>query len=128
VTYSAADHDDDLRIGLALLDRQLAGATFTLGRDGAWLEPPGGSRVDLAPRLRRLLAALIDHHLARPGTAMSLDELVARGWPGEKMDPDSARNRVHVSLTTLRSLGLRDLLVRDESGYRLDAARPIQIR
>jgi hypothetical protein len=124
--YPDVDNDDDLRTGLALLERQ-AGA-FTLASDGSWLNPPGGERVELAPRLRRLLAALIEHHRQHPGAALSLDELVARGWPGEKMDPESARNRVHVALTTLRGQGLRDLLVRDDSGYRLDTQRPIRIR
>lgn len=44
------------------------------------------------------------------------------------MDAESAINRVHVSLTTLRKLGLRELLTRDEDGYYLDSNAAIVVR
>ena len=53
--------------------------------------------------------------------------LVAKGWPGERMLPAAARNRLHVTLTTLRKLGLRELLQANEGGYLLDPALPVRL-
>jgi hypothetical protein len=39
-----------------------------------------------------------------------------------------ARNRLHVSLSTLRSLGLRDLLLARGAGYALDPEVPLRLR
>ena len=129
-SYSAADQSDDLRFGVRILDRELGANAFAVARDGTWFEQPGGERVSLAQRhrLRRLFAALVAHYLTAPGEPMSLDELIEHGWPGEKMDAESAINRVHVSLTTLRKLGLRELLNRDEQGYYLDSKAAIVVR
>ncbi len=58
--------------------------------------------------------------LARPGDALGRDELLAAGWPEEKVMPAAAQNRVRVALSTLRTLGLRTLLVTEAGGHRLD--------
>jgi predicted ATPase len=127
---SAADQSDDLRFGLRVLERELSANAFAVARDGSWFERPGGERVSLAQRhrLRRLLAALVDHYVAEPGAPMSLHALIESGWPGERMDPESGINRVHVALTTLRKIGLRELITRDEDGYYLDANAALVVR
>src|SRR5262249_18051153 len=50
-------------------------------------EGAGGGKVDLTGRgaLRRMLARLIEVRLAAPGTALSVHELIAAGWPGQRM-------------------------------------------
>jgi DNA-binding winged helix-turn-helix (wHTH) protein len=70
--------------------------------------------------------ALVAQHRERAGTALSVDELLERGWPGEQV-AQSGANRVYVALTTLRKLGLRDFLNRDQAGYLLDPGAQIEI-
>jgi hypothetical protein len=57
-----------------------------------------------------------------------LDEIIRAGWPGERMMAEAAMNRVHDALTTLRKLGLRDLLVTTAGGYMLDPGIPCHWR
>lgn len=108
-----------------------AGATGTLrvSADGRLARTPGGVPIDLGrrPVLRRLLARLVEERRLAPGRPVTLDVLLACGWPGEKILPDAARNRAHVALNTLRELGLRELLERVEGGYRLDPHVPLEV-
>lgn len=67
----------------------------------------------------RILLALASHRHARREDALSSEELIAAGWPGERIGPDAAKNRLHVALSKLRKRGLRDLLLRYPSGYAL---------
>lgn len=75
------------------------------------------------PRLKRIL-----HALATTPTngRRSADDLIAAGWPERrptKALEKAARNRLHVAIAELRSLGLRDVLVRSDDGYHLENAR-----
>ncbi len=76
---------------------------------------------------RRLLLALVDANRAGAGP-LSLDALVGAGWPGERLVPSAARNRVHVALSSLRSAGLRAAIERIEAGYRLDPTIRVVVR
>lgn len=96
-----------------------------VGRDGAWFRLPGADPVTLANR--RAQARILDA-LARArvdGARLTLEELVAEGWPDERIVPTAAHNRVHVALTGLRRVGLGTWIVRDARGYGLDADRPV---
>src|SRR6185295_15108438 len=79
----------------------------------------GGDEVDLARRgpLARVFAALV----AQGGQAISADQLILAGWPGERIQPEAARLRLYNAIATLRLLGLRGLLVTTDAGYRLEA-------
>lgn len=118
------------RVGIAWLrarleDAHAPGPTLVVDDDGRVVEWAGAT-IDLsslgAPR--RLLLALVEAH--RAGAALSIDALAARVWPGERLLPASARNRVHVALSTLRSAGLRAAVERTVTastvGYRLNPA------
>jgi hypothetical protein len=72
-----------------------------------------------------ILEALVDHHHAHPGAGLTLDALLAAGWPGERVVPAAGANRVYVALTTLRKLGLRGLVLSQDDGYLIDPAVPI---
>lgn len=89
--------------------------------DGAWFEPPGGSRVACRERrvMRRLLLALTRAHEDRPGTRLTNADLIEAGWPGERVKAEAGRNRLHVMIARMRDLGLRGVLDGDGSGYRL---------
>ncbi len=101
---------------------KFAPAALVVEDDGAVLTP-GGQRIELGRRLvlRRIVTALIEQHAADPSEGISAAELIAAGWPGERMTPASGRNRLHVALATLRTLGLRPWLRRSSRGYALTA-------
>jgi hypothetical protein len=68
--------------------------------------------------------ALAEAHRDRAGAALTVDELVHVGWPGENPIPRAGTNRVYVAISTLRGLGLGPLLQRWDNGYRLDPTVP----
>ena len=88
---------------------------------------PDGQVVDLSRRgvLWRLVSGLAEARREQPPRPLDVHELVAVGWPGEAPTGESGINRVKVSLSTLRKLGLRDVLVRRDGGYLFDPAVPI---
>lgn len=95
--------------------------------EGRWFRTPRGERVELASRrpLWLLLERLVQ--AAAGGVAVEVPDLAAAGWPAERLHPEVAARRVYVALSTLRSMGLRDLLARCDGGYRLDPATPLRV-
>lgn len=93
--------------------------------DGSRFVGVDGQPVDIARRrvLRRVLAALAGSDEGR-----DVDQLCAEVWPGERLIADSGTRRVHVAISTLRGLGLRQAIrtvTRDDgtTAWRLDARR-----
>ncbi len=76
--------------------------------------------IDLKTRvtLKRILQHLAD--LRRSGGTTTVDELIAAGWPGERVRPKSGANRVYVAINALRSFGLDAVIQRSDEGYFLD--------
>jgi tetratricopeptide (TPR) repeat protein len=97
--------------------------------DGSWLHTPGAERVDLSRRrvLRRLLLALAEKRVSEPGALLASADLVAAGWPGEKMLEKSAQDRLWVAIRSLRRLGLEGILVTGREGYLLDPDVPLEL-
>lgn len=93
-----------------------------VGPDAAYFELPQSGRVSLQGRAapRKLLAALVARRLSHPGAPVAIGALIEAAWPGEKMSPAAQRNRLHVALSALRSLGLREVLCGDARGYWID--------
>ncbi len=89
---------------------------WRVATDGTWFETPDGEWVSLENRSHpgRMLAALATRNVETPGLGHTIEELVAIGWPGERLVPSSARNRVRVAVSTLRKAGLSLLERRDE--------------
>lgn len=54
-----------------------------------------------------------------------MDALIAAGWPGERMLSKAGATRVYTAIASLRRLGLRDSLLRDDRGYLLRPDVPI---
>ena len=93
-----------------------------IGRGAQWGVVPGArQKVDQSERdaPRPQLSALVTRRLASGGV-LTVEELVAAGWPGERIGASSAAGRVYQAIATLRRLGLRDVIVRDGVGYALD--------
>jgi len=88
---------------------------------GLWFEDAEGRRVSLARRrpLRRMLARLIEEHVARPGRGLEWASLMEAGWPGERLLASAGARRVYVGIATLRKLGLDQGILRAEEGYYL---------
>ena len=124
------DVSDDARTAaFALEDRLVAtpGPSLCIGHDAEWVRTPNGEPASLKPfaTARKILLALAEERLVRPGTGLAVADLFAAGWPHERIAPTSMRNRVHVSLSKLRAVGLRRLLLRGEGGYLLDPQVPV---
>ena len=92
--------------------------------DGRGFTPPDEDRIDLGRRraLRLIVQKLATYRMTAAGRALSLDDLLEAGWPGERVLPEAGANRVYVAVATLRKLGLRDLLLSRDDGYLLDPA------
>ncbi len=129
---------DDVRFAARMLDRVLVpvptpsearARALCVADDATWLELPGGKRIELRRRAvhRRLVERLVRERLASPGTPVTVADLVAAGWPGEKLTESSAQNRLHVALATLRADGLRDHLKREPRGYMLDPTVDVRV-
>jgi tetratricopeptide (TPR) repeat protein len=129
---SLADRSDDIRAGLRILERSLstmAGASespsddaLLLAPEARWFRAPAGAWCDLRKRhaARRVLAKLAEHQREARGHGLPLEVLIEAGWPGERVLPDAAANRLYVLLNQLRKLGLRSHLHRTDQGYLLD--------
>jgi predicted ATPase len=125
-----AESDEDLRIALALFKLPAPADGLLVASDGAWFIAPGAPIVHLAKRrnLRRVLVALSKGRLAQPGRPLSVRDLIAAGWPGERILAEAASMRVYATVARLRKLGLVDYLVSRGDGYLLDAHVPLVIK
>lgn len=131
---AASPRTDDERFAVRLLRRTLGAAVVPVGAADAPVlhvdaarrrfTTPGGAAVDFGRRetLWRVFEGLVAHGEARPGQPVTVEAMLAAGWPGERVLPAAGANRVYVAIATLRSMGLRDLLLSRDSGYFLDPA------
>ena len=132
------EQSDDVRFALRLLDAALGSELTTtdsstrsalvVARDASWFHPPqAAERTDLGKRvsLKRILMELVRRRIESPGISMSREELVAIGWPGERLEPDAAFNRLSVALSELRRAGLRSVLLHRDGGHLLDEQIPV---
>ncbi|MEZ4318604.1 MAG: hypothetical protein R3F61_13910 [Myxococcota bacterium] len=118
----------EVRVVARWVDQAVAGlegrtVDLRLGPELAWFEVPTGSRRSLVKHHanRRVLACLVDAHRAAPGAAVTVAELLKAGWPDELVLPDAGAARVYTALSTLRRWGLRAVLEKAETGYRIRA-------
>ncbi|MEL6179654.1 MAG: tetratricopeptide repeat protein, partial [Myxococcota bacterium] len=100
-----------------------------VSKDGRAFQLPDGESVSLGRRRapRRILQRLVEHRQSEDDENLSVYDLMEAGWPGEKLHPEAGTNRVYVAVTTLRNLGLRDLLVYRDEGYLLDPSVPVVV-
>jgi hypothetical protein len=120
------DRPADMRFAIRILQSAIGAvvpAALHLGPNGSWFEAPGAPRVELAHReaLRLILVRLVEAHAVSPGEPLAGADLLAAGWPGERVLRTAGANRVRVALSTLRRLGLRGSLVARRDGWLLDA-------
>lgn len=90
-----------------------------LADDGSWfqLDQQKMQRISSRAALRRVLLTILEH--ADRGESCTVKTLLDAGWPGERVDPEAGANRVYVSVSALRKMGLRSAIERFDQGYRL---------
>ena len=76
--------------------------------------------------LRPLVLLLARKHEEEPGEALDVWELFEGVWPGERILERARRNRVYVSIATLRKAGLDEVLDTRGDGYLI--RREVEIR
>lgn len=103
--------------------------SWRVARDGSSLERAGASPIHVPGRgpLRRLVLALATARLERPGASLSVAELLAAGWPGERVLARAGRNRVHVAVSTLRKMGLGSDLESNAGTYRINPSVVVEL-
>ncbi len=134
----AARSSEDVRFAVRLLERALRAVTpprgplpdaleagravLIVGPEARWFrlrgEPPVNLLKSRAARL--VLARLSRRRVDAPGHALSLEQLFEAGWPGERIPLKAKANRVYVTLTKLRRLGIGSLLQSRDDGFLLD--------
>jgi tetratricopeptide (TPR) repeat protein len=97
-------------------------SSIVIGLEGRTLTLASGETHDLARHgpLRRVLWALAVARRDAPAVAMTTLDLVAAGWPGEKMKHEAATLRVYTTVRRLRALGLSETLLTRDDGYLFD--------
>ena len=110
-----------------LVEARRSTQPIVIANEGRGLTLPSGDTHDLVRHgpVRRVLWALALARRDRPGVATSTLDVVAAGWPGEKMKHDAANLRVYTTVRRLRGLGLSEALVTRDDGYLLDPSVPI---
>jgi hypothetical protein len=103
-------------------------AAWRISTDGASIRSPEGEWIDLGRYAAnaRILAHLARTRVESPGRITDAIGLAAAGWPGERIVPSAAANRVRVALSALRRAGLATLIDRADGGWRLDPAQPVR--
>jgi predicted ATPase len=101
------------RIGVFVASRIRAGvlappalSRVSMRDDGFVVDGQVAVTLATKPRLLALFRALASAHEASADAFVSRAELIERTWPGERMRDDAAMNRLKVSLSSLRKLGL----------------------
>lgn len=79
----------------------------------------GRTHVDLRrrPVLRRVVSRLVRGRIDEPSIPVPALTLIESTWPGDRSKRHALDNRLWVALSTLRKLGLSDLIVREGDGY-----------
>ncbi len=101
--------------------------TLVVGEQGALAVLPDGTALRFTNAAQRILLALARSHEGDPAAVTSVWSLVDAGWPGERVAPTSATNRVYVTLNRMRAAGLAPCLERVDGGYRLSPAVRVKV-
>lgn len=104
---------------------------------GGWSVSPdftrfecGQTRIDIRPNgpTHYVAKALTELRVHEPGESLELDALLRAGWPGERVSRRAGKNRVYVTVSTLRKMGFGADLETTPRGYRLNPAVTWQVR
>lgn len=107
----------------------LGSTSLVVGPAGAWIRIGAADpiRIGRTRAVARIVSELAVQRLRHPGRPVPPHALVKAGWPGERILPAAAKNRLHVTMTRLRKLGLEAFLVYDADGYFLDPDKAVSL-
>jgi hypothetical protein len=120
--------DESVPEGESATQDQFSADALVVGPQCTWYQTPQHKRYDFRRRAapKRILDRLVQQHLDSPGKRLEVYELIEAGWPDERIQSEAAENRLWVTLATLRKLGLREYIDKDEKGYCLDPSLQIE--
>jgi hypothetical protein len=100
---------------------------LSVRRDGSQACLPDGRPVSLSNRrsLKLILLALCEAR-SRGRAALSKEDLIRAGWPGERALVQAAAARLYVALCELRKLGFAPVIERYDAGWRLSSDVDLQ--
>jgi predicted negative regulator of RcsB-dependent stress response len=108
----------------------LAGAgALVVARDGAWFALAGQPAVSLPAHgaARRVLKALAEARVTGATDGVSHEQIVAAGWPGQRVLAEAAALRVRAVIKQLRRAGLAELVVTLNGAYALSQQREVRL-
>lgn len=107
--------------------RKVTAQELVIHPQGHWFVY-NGQNVDLLNRkpLRRILEALVQDWRSG-GDGLTVDEVLAAGWPGELVEARSGANRVYATIRLLRKTGLEDAITNEEGVYRIDPGLQVRV-
>ena len=99
-----------------------ARAELVVANDGSWIRTSRGDVTKLGTDrpIARVMHCLALERMRHPGRPVPAHSLVRAGWPGERVLPAAAKNRLHVTIARLRRIALAGALLHVDDGYFLD--------
>jgi predicted ATPase len=127
-----ADDDEEDRPNSEATKRAVEradGPILVLNSPRRCFELDEGPRVDLTRRRSPwlVLRFLAEQRIAAPGRGAPLNEVVAAGWPNERIIPRAASSRVYFVICELRRAGLQGVLLTSGGGYLIDPQYTVTI-
>lgn len=97
-------------------------SVLRLCRQMRWFAVDDDEPTDISRRgpFRRILRALVDQRQSAPGEPLNAGELVDAGWPDEVLTPESGSQRLYMTVSRMRSQGLKDVVETIDNGYLID--------
>jgi hypothetical protein len=107
---------------LPSFEHRVSRSSLFIGHLVKYYRVSGGPPVALAQGspLRGIVRSLADMHRESPHGSLSVRAVFDAGWPYERVDAQVLTGRVYCAIAKLRRGGLRELLIRTDSGYQLD--------
>ncbi len=94
-------------------------AALRVNSDASWIAVGRDAPQPLRGAARRIVQALVEHHLFAAQAPLRSVELMELGWPDERPEYEAGLNRVYVTMNRLRRQLPDGALQRFDDGYRL---------
>ncbi|MBX3203861.1 MAG: AAA family ATPase [Labilithrix sp.] len=105
------------------------GPGLVVASDGSWVRTASKqvAKLGAGRPIARVMLRLALERMRHPGRPVPPQSLVRAGWPGERVLPAAAKNRLHVTIARLRRVALEGALLHDDDGYFLDPATAARV-
>lgn len=102
---------------------------LVVASDGSWVRTASKqvAKLGAGRPIARVMLRLALERMRHPGRPVPAQALVRAGWPGERVLPAAAKNRLHVTIARLRRALLEGALLHGDDGYFLDPATAARV-